>query len=82
MGDDGEDSIIDELDSDVFDRPQRPSEMWEIVMDDIPEEEGGSSNPGSLKLKGSGSLGVGTEFGGTGGSSKCKRTAIHQCHNH
>lgn len=64
---DDDDSITDELDSDVFDRPQRPSEMWEIVMDDIPEEEGRSSNPGSLKVKG-----IGQEFGGTGGSSKCK----------
>ncbi|KLO07827.1 hypothetical protein SCHPADRAFT_1001366 [Schizopora paradoxa] len=61
---DGDQSVLDELDSAVFDRPERPSEMWEIVMDDIPEE-GGSSNPGSLKVKG-----VGAEFGGTGGSSK------------
>lgn len=50
-------------------RPQRPSEMWEVVMDDIPEEENYGSLPGSLSSKSMLTIGASGEFG-TGGSSQ------------
>jgi len=69
--DDDSDANEDDDDSHpTADRPQRPSEMWEIVMDAIPEEEGGSSKQGSLSSKSTLTVNANAEFG-TAGSSKC-----------
>ena len=60
-------------------RPQRPSEMWEVVMEDIPEEENYGSLPGSLSSKSMLTAGPSGEFG-TGGSSQC--LFLSHCSSH
>ena len=64
--DNGDDATMDEYDrsEDTLDRPQRPSEMWEVVMDDIPEEDSNEMQQGTLRSKKStNTLGVNGEFG-------------------
>lgn len=51
-------------------RPQRPSEMWEIVMDDIPEEDTSGSQQNSVSSKNTLVASMIGEFG-AGESSKC-----------
>ena len=46
-----------------FRRTNRPSEMWEVVMDDIPEEESGSLKGTLPSIKSAGSLASHSEFG-------------------
>lgn len=64
--DEDEDSNNDENTFD-FRNTNRPSEMWEVVMDDIPEEESGSLR-GTLKSMGS--IRSHGEFGSSGSMSE------------
>ena len=64
---DDNDSITSRLDS------QRPSEQWEVVMEDILELPEGSSRATLSSLRGAGN--TSDEFG-TGGGSRCQSSIL------